>query len=292
MTAGTVPVAAASVGQALARARGVLADRGIATAALDARVLLAHVIGAEPALLPGRRDEPLGPADARRFEALLARRARREPIAHLTGEREFWSLRFEVTADVLVPRPDSETVVAAALDWVGDRGRAVSILDLGTGSGCLLLALLAELGNARGVGVDSSAAALAVARRNAEALGLDARARFCRGDWGQGLAAPFDVIVANPPYIAAGDADLAPEVRDFEPPEALFAGADGLAAFRRLIPDAARLTAPTGAIFLEIGRGQAPAVSAIARASCLQVIDIKEDISGIARCVVAGRGPA
>ena len=289
---------AATIGEALAEARRRLDAAGIAGARLDARVLLAHVLDAEPASVPGRGRHPLSAAARRHFAGLVSRRLGREPIAHITGHREFWSLSFEVTADTLVPRPDSETVVEAALAWSEGHGSPASILDLGTGSGCLLLALLSELADARGTGVDISPAALAVARRNAARLGFAGRARFARGDWGRALAGPFAVIVANPPYIAeAGGPDGAqygagtvdPEVAGFEPKVALYAGADGLDCHRALAPQAARLLAPEGALFLEIGYGQAADVTAILSESSLQVIEIKKDIAGIPRCVVARR---
>ena len=287
-------IEAATIGEALAEARRRLDGAGIVGARLDARVLLAHALDAEPASVPGRRRHPLPAAARRRFAGLVSRRLRREPIAHITGHREFWSLSFEVTADTLVPRPDSETVVEAALAWSKGHGSPAHVLDLGTGSGCLLLALLSELAAARGTGVDVSPAALAVAGRNAARLGLAGRARFVRGDWGGSLAGPFEMIVANPPYIAEDGAhdgavavDL--EVAGFEPTVALYAGVDGLDCHRALAPQAARLLAPEGALFLEIGYGQAADVTAILRENGLQVIEIKKDISGIPRCAVARR---
>ena len=295
-------IEAATVGEALAEARWRLDGAGIASARIDARVLLAHALDAEPASVPGRGRHPLPARARRRFAGLVSRRLSREPIAHITGHREFWSLSFEVTADTLVPRPDSETVVEAALAWSTGNGVPASVLDLGTGSGCLLLALLSELPAARGTGVDVSPSALAVAGRNAARLGLAGRARFVRDDWGASLAGPFEVIVANPPYIAeaaalegahdgAHDSRVAvdPEVADFEPKVALYGGADGLDCHRALGPQAARLLAPEGALFLEIGYGQAAEVTALLSESALQVIEIKKDISGIPRCVVARR---
>ena len=311
-------IAAATVGEALAEARRRLDAAGIANARLDARVLLAHVLDAEPASLPAHGRQPLAAGARRRFAGLVSRRLRREPIAHITGHREFWSLSFEVTADTLVPRPDSETVVEAALAWSEEHGAPASVLDLGTGSGCLLLALLSELPAARGTGVDVSPAALAVAGRNAARLGLAGRARFVLDDWAASLAGPFEVIVANPPYIAEnGAADGLPspasrsraegrpkrslgfapaggravdlEVAGFEPKVALYAGADGLDCHRALVPQAARLLAPEGALFLEIGYGQAADVTALLSESGMQVIEIKKDISGIPRCAVARR---
>ncbi|MDP6572684.1 MAG: HemK/PrmC family methyltransferase [Rhodospirillales bacterium] len=301
-------IEAATVGEALAEARRRLDGAGIASARIDARVLLAHALDAEPASVPGRGRHPLPAAARRRFAGLVSRRLGREPIAHITGHREFWSLSFEVTADTLVPRPDSETVVEAALAWSAGHGVPASVLDLGTGSGCLLLALLSELAAARGTGVDVSPPALAVAGRNAARLGLAGRARFVRDDWGSSLAGPFEMIVANPPYIAAdglpspkrslgfaqagahdGAVAVDPEVAGFEPKVALYGGADGLDCHRSLAPQAARLLAPEGALFLEIGYGQAAEVTALLSKSALEVIEIKKDYSGIPRCVVARR---
>ncbi len=265
-----------------------LARAGIAGARLDARVLVGHALGTGGAVVPGRPRRGLTADERRRLAALVARRARREPLAHVVGGREFWSLPFAVTKDVLVPRPDSETVVEAALGWVGDRDARLTVLDLGTGSGCLVLALLSELPRAFGVGVDISAAALEVARGNARALGLEGRVRFVRGDWGAGLRGPFQVIVANPPYIADGDLDaLEPEVSAFEPRLALAGGADGLDGHRAVAPWLAGLLAPKGAVFLEIGAGQGPAVAAIVRRHGMQHVETPCDLAGIPRCLVA-----
>jgi release factor glutamine methyltransferase len=221
---------------------------------------------------------------------MVRRRLAREPIAYILGEKEFWSLPFEVGPAVLIPRPESESVVEAALAQVADRAAPLLLLDLGTGSGCLLLALLSELPGATGRGVDLSAAALAVAHGNAERLGLADRTRFEQRSWGGGLTERFDLIVSNPPYVAAGDlAGTEPEVRAFEPEIALTAGSDGLAAYRALIPDCARLLAPGGHVVLEIGQGQGAAVAGILASHGLGVIERRADLAGIERCVVAQR---
>ncbi len=260
---------------------------GVAQPRLDAGLLLGHVLDADRATLIGHPDRRLDRGEDRRFTALVARRAAREPIAQLTGEREFWSLSIRVGPTVLVPRPDSETLIAAALDPLADRGRPWRVLDLGTGSGCLLLALLSELPNARGIGVDISWDALGVARRNAARLGLADRARFVRGDWGRALIGEFDIIVANPPYIAdAAFADLEPEVARYEPRIALAGGADGLDCYRGLAADLDRLLAPTGTAAIEIGAGQGSAVSAILAAAGVAATGIKRDLAGIERCLV------
>ncbi len=230
-------------------------------------------------------ERSLSDEESRRLAAAAARREAREPLAQIVGHREFWSLDFIVTHDTLTPRPDSETIVAAALALSGGDDRAMHILDFGTGTGCLLLALLHELPQARGVGVDRSAAALAVARRNAAALGLSERAQFVQGEWGTGLSGTFDVIVANPPYIVESElVTLAPEL-GFEPLGALSGGPDGLAAYRALAGDVQRLLAADGVAVLEVGQGQAESVEAILRASGLEIGPRQCDLAGVERGV-------
>lgn len=231
------------------------------TPRLDAELLLAHVLGEDRlAMLVGRAPVP---AEAvARFEALLARRRRHEPVAHILGEREFWSLPLRVTPDVLVPRPDSETLIAEALRHFAARppGR---VLDLGTGSGALLLAALSEWPAATGLGIDRSEAALAVAAENAERLGLEGRAVFRLGDWAEGLDERFDLILCNPPYIPEGT-PLMPDVERYEPAGALFGGADGLDPYRLLLPEVERLLVPGGVALFEFGEGQAEPLMAMA----------------------------
>jgi release factor glutamine methyltransferase len=247
----------------------------------DAEVLLAHLAGVDRlALMAGPAEIAV---DFAAFDALVARRATGEPIAYIIGTREFWSLPLRVTADVLIPRPDSETLIEAALAACKDRAPA-TILDLGTGSGALLLAALSEWPRARGLGIDASPAALAVAAGNARALGMGNRAVFAAGDWGQGVRQRFDLILSNPPYVADA-AVLAPDVRDHEPAAALFAGADGLAAYRVLVPQLPGLLNRGGVAVLEIGAGQAPAVSDMA-ASVGFAIARRRDLAGHDRCLV------
>ena len=247
-----------------------LAAAGIAGARSEAWLLLAAATGVERAtLMVGGRDT-LSAAQEARLDAVVRRRLAREPVAYLLGEKEFWSLRFEVDPAVLIPRPETETVVEAVLAQLPDRQRSLRLLDLGVGSGCLLLALLSELPRATGLGVDDSSVALAIARRNAGRLGLAPRAGFRHGSWGEAVAGQFDVIVSNPPYVAESDWDgLQPEIRNFEPKAALVAGPDGLAAYRALAPDCARLLAPGGLCALEIGFGQGDAVAALIAAQGL-----------------------
>jgi release factor glutamine methyltransferase len=249
-----------------------------ATARLDAELLMAHALGIErSALLLGHDDAV--PAE---FAALVDRRAGQEPVAYITGSRGFWTLDLAVGPGALVPRADSETLIEAALAWFADRPPA-AILDLGTGPGTLLLALLDEWREARGIGVDRSAVALGWARRNAASFG--GRVGFVQGDWAAAVTGTFDLVVCNPPYIATGEV-LSPEVVDHEPGEALFAGADGLADYRRLAPELRRLVAPGGAAIVEIGWTQADAVGELLRAAGFAV-DLRRDLGGRPRALVA-----
>ncbi len=274
-----------TIESALSAATRVLAAIGIEAARAEARLLLSHVLGLPREALLRDSRQPLERAAARQFDRLIERRAKHEPIAYLTGRREFWSLDFEVTPATLIPRPESETLIEAALARIDSPQVPHRLLDLGTGTGCLLLALLSELPAAHGLGIDASEAALVVARRNAHRLGLDGRADFVHGSWGAGLEGRFDLIVANPPYIAESDAPtLAPDVVSFEPKEALFAGPDGLAAYRTLAPDLARLLAPSGIAVVELGAGAAGAVAAVLAAAGLTEISRCPDLAGIVRC--------
>nr|WP_279614788.1 peptide chain release factor N(5)-glutamine methyltransferase [Sphingomicrobium astaxanthinifaciens] len=229
------------------------------TPRLDAELLLAHALGVERdrLLLEGMRE---GGAE---FAALVERRAAGEPLAYITGRRAFWTIELEVGPGVLIPRPDSETLLDAAVAHFKGTPGPRHILDLGTGPGSLLLAALDQWPAARGLGVDASDTALGYARRNAIRLGMDERAAFRRGDWGAGIEQRFDLLLCNPPYIATNDPEVAVEVRAHEPAEALFAGAAGLDDYRRLAPQIARLLAPGGLAVLEIGATQAESVAAI-----------------------------
>ncbi len=287
----SVAAGALTIGAALAQARAALHAVGIESAALDARLLVGSALKVRAETVIAYPERSLTGAEAGHFEALLRRRVAREPMAYILGRREFWSLDFAVTPATLTPRVDTETLVAAALNTATDRRAPLRLLDLGTGTGCLLLALLSELPRATGVGVDRSAEALAVARANAAALGLGARASFVSGEWGHGLDRTFDIIVSNPPYIETGALAALPDEVRYEPALALDGGADGLAAYRALIPDAARLLAPGGFVALEIGEGQAGAVETLLESAGLPPAGRRTDLAGIERCIVArGRG--
>jgi len=276
------------LGEALRAAGERLARAGIDSPALDARLLLAEATGFAPPALALHAAEPLDPAAAEHFAALIDRRERREPVAYILGRRGFWTLDLAVTPATLDPRPDSETVIEAVLAALPDRAAPLRLLDFGTGSGCLLLALLAELPAATGLGIDRSPEALAVAAANAAACGLAGRASFRRGDWGAGLEGRFDVIVSNPPYIPTAEIDrLEPEVARFEPRGALDGGADGLEAYRRLAPDFLRLLAPGGLAALEVGHDQAAAVTALFAAAGMIPVGTRCDLGGYERCVLA-----
>ena len=276
-----------TVGAALCRGGEALRRAGIESARLDARLLLSHALGQTPEFLLRERHAPI---DTAAFNDLLARRAAREPLAYIIGSREFWSLRLAVSPVTLVPRPESETLIDAALDACPDRSNVRRILDLGTGTGALLLAALSEFQTAFGIGVDRNAAAVALAAANANALGLAARAAFAAGDWGAAIGAQFDLILCNPPYIATGDvAGLMPEVAGFEPRSALDGGADGLAAYREVVREMPRLLRRGGAAVLELGVGQEPAVAELARISGLASVS-RPDLAGIARALVVRAG--
>ena len=280
--------AARTIASTLDAAARRLGARGVATPRLDARLLVAHALGLRPEALLARPQGRVEAGAAAAVEGLVGRRAVGEPVARLVGRREFWSLPFALGPDVLDPRPDSETVVEAALAGIADRRAELRILDLGTGTGCLLLALLSELPSASGLGIDRCARACRVAADNAAALGLAGRAAFQAGDWGAGIEGRFNLIVTNPPYIESGRIDsLAPEVALHDPRLALDGGPDGLDAYRALVGGLPGLLAPRGRAAIEIGAGQRGAVAAILRARGLIIVERRKDLSGTIRCIVA-----
>ncbi len=276
-----------TIGEALAEATKRLAEAGIERPQAEARILLEAASGRGRGQIIAFPEHALSPDQWDRFDAQVARRCAREPISRILGKREFWSLNFAVGPATLDPRPDSETLVAAVLARMPDRNAEIDLIDLGTGTGCLLLALLSELPQAKGVGIDISAEARDAAAANAAALGLAARADFRLGDWMRDISAQFDVIVSNPPYIESNFIDgLAPEVARYDPRRALDGGADGLSAYRALIPQAAGRLKRGGLLALEIGAGQGPAVRALAADAGLRDLGGVEDLAGIERCLL------
>ncbi len=275
--------------RALRFATRTLAMAGIPEPLVDARILLCAAAEIDRAALVRDPDMPLG-RGAAAFEAYLLRRLDREPVSRILGRREFWGLELEVTPAVLDPRPETETLIAAALDIAGlSRDRHWRILDLGTGSGAILCALLAELPAARGWAVDLSLEACVVARRNLTRHGLAARSLVLQADWAASLCAQtFDLVVANPPYIeTAALAELDADVRDHDPARALDGGPDGLAAYRAITAQLPRVLAPGGRAFLEVGAGQAARVAQLLRNAGLEAADTSRDLAGIERVVVA-----
>ena len=272
-----------TVAEALRRGAAALAAAGIEDARREARMLLHHALG-----VPGRSLlSPDAKVNEAMFDALVARRAAREPMAFILGRQGFWTLDLEVSPATLIPRADSETLIHAALAAFPDRARVRTILDLGTGTGALLLAALVEFPGAVGLGIDIAPAAVALAARNARANGLAGRAMFLAGRWGAAVAGRFDLVLANPPYIESADiAGLMPEVAAHEPRSALDGGMDGLDAYRAIVADLPRLLAPGGVAILELGQGQAAPVAALAAGAGLAGAQTRADHGGIARALV------
>ena len=274
--------------------KDMLAQAGIEEAEADARVLVGHALDIDRTTLLTHGERALTPDEIKAIDGLAARRLKREPVARIIGAKEFWSLSLAINSSVLVPRPETETIVEYVLDGMASkasRTERLRVLDIGTGSGALLLALLSELPNAGGTGTDISAAALEVARANAERLGLASRCHFACCDMAAGLNGPFDLIVSNPPYVARNDiAHLAPEVRDYDPTIALDGGNDGLDCYRLIAAEARRLLAPDGRLVVELGAGQEPAVRALFTKFGLTAGEAREDLAGIPRALGATNG--
>ncbi|HEY0331498.1 MAG TPA: peptide chain release factor N(5)-glutamine methyltransferase [Rhodopseudomonas sp.] len=289
----TESFAALSIDAARRAVAARLRDAAIESAELDARLLIGAALGLDLTGLMVAAARVLTPDEARWLEALLARRINGEPVARILGVREFWGLPLALSADTLVPRPDTETLVEAALHLFQGQAAPRRIADLGTGSGAILLALLSEWPLTQGVASDINLNALRTARGNAARLGLAPRAGFVACNYAAALRGPFDLIVSNPPYIRSAEiATLAVEVRDHDPRRALDGGADGLDAYRAIATQAAGLLAPGGALILEIGEGQGDEVAALVRAAGLAPDPApKPDLAGIARAVI-GRRPA
>jgi release factor glutamine methyltransferase len=269
-----------ALSEALALAARRLAEAGIEAPRREARALAAHLLGTPPGLLLDKAT----PIDEAAFNRLVARRAAREPFAFITGRRGFWTLDLEVTPDTLIPRPDTEILIEAALRHFPRRDMVRRILDLGTGTGCLLLASLSEFSQAFGVGVDVSPEAAALASRNAARNALSSRAAFIAGSWADALHGTFDLVFCNPPYIESGEiANLMPEVALHEPRRALDGGEDGLREYAALMPVLRRLLAPWGLAILELGAGQHCAVQALAEQEGLNYAGSEADLAGILR---------
>jgi len=265
----------------------------IDSAELDARILVGAALHLDLSGVIAAAGRPLTSDETIRLEVLARRRLSGEPIARILGLKEFWGLPLKLSAATLVPRPDTETVVELSLEMLRaapDRGRRLRIADIGTGSGAILLALLSELPEACGFGTDISVAALRTASANAARLGLAPRAMFVACDYAAALSGTFDLMVSNPPYVRSAEiAGLAAEVRDHDPRRALDGGADGLDAYRALVPQAARLLAPGGALVVEVGRGQSKEVEGLMTAAGLTLErPPKADLAGIRRAL-AGR---
>lgn len=268
-----------------------LAAAGIDSPDLDAGLLLAHALGLSSAALRVAGADPVSAAGATSFAQMLARRLAGVPVARILGEKEFWSLPFALSPETLVPRPDTETVVEAALDALNGREGPLRVLDLGTGSGAILAAILVEWPAAWGLGIDRSPGAAVTARDNLARAGLSRRSAVLVGDWAAAVDAAFDLVVSNPPYIPSGDiAGLAIDVREHDPMAALDGGPDGLGAYRAIIQEAPRLLAPGGVLVLELGIGQEAAVTALlGQAGLPPLRPARPDLGGVARALTAAR---
>lgn len=265
-----------------------LTAAGVDTAQLDARHLLAFVLGKRFSEVGASIAVELTPEQAASFDRLLERRATREPLQRLLGHWEFWSLELQMGEAGLIPRPDSETLIEAVLARRSDRSLPLRVLDLGTGTGCLLLAVLSEYPKASGLGIDIAPEAVALATGNAARLGLEDRASFRQGDWAFGIEERFDLVLSNPPYIPSNDiAGLEPEVARFEPLLALDGGVDGLDAYCRIAAALPTLLAPDGLAVLELGAGQASAVAGCLEKAGLRVVELRPDLSGVPRAILA-----
>ena len=275
-----------SRGEALVALRRALGAAGLDAPGLDARLLVQDALGLSGADLLAHPASPLGPCGADRLAAAACRRLAREPIARILGAREFWGLPFVLSSETLVPRPESETVVEAALAAWPDRDAPLQVLDLGVGSGCLLVAILSERPRAHGLGIDRAPGALRTARANAAALGAGGRCAFAASNWADAIAGPFDLVVSNPPYIATADISrLDPEVALHDPGAALDGGPDGLVAYRAITGALPRLLGEGGVAILELGLGQLEAVSLLAQAEGLRVAGVQPDLAGRPRAL-------
>lgn len=285
---GLVP-ADSTIGDLIKELAGKFEAAGLDTPRLDARILVAHALGVEPSHLFTKSDEVLGTQIRIEAEKLVERRLTHEPVSRIIGVREFWGLNFSLAPETLDPRPDTETLVSAVLELKPKFGdNPVRILDLGTGTGCILLAVLSEWPEATGVGIDISPGAVTTATENAVRLELDQRASFSVGNWAEDLTDSFDIVMSNPPYIADGErSTLSAEVVNYDPSAALFGGADGLVSYRALLPSARRVVNPQGYLIVEVGSRQADAVAELMAAASFNLEARKQDLGKIVRCLVA-----
>jgi release factor glutamine methyltransferase len=278
-----------TIGGLIREFAGKFEAAGFDTPRLDARILVAHALGVEPSHLFTRSDEALGAQTRIKIEKLIERRLAREPVSRIMGAREFWGLNFKLTPETLDPRPDTESLVSAVLELKSKfNDGPVRILDLGTGTGCILLAVLSEWPEATGVGIDINSGAVETAAENAVHLELSQQASFVVGNWAEGLPDSFDIVMSNPPYIAEDERSGLPlEVAKYDPSAALFGGADGLASYRALLPSARLVANPQGYLVLEVGSQQADAVSELLAAAGFTLEARKQDLAEIVRCLVA-----
>lgn len=289
MSAG-LKLAAVTRRGALKEAVALMRAAGLDTPVLDARLIVQHALGISWDTLYLKEDQDLTGDERARLEGELARRAAHEPVSRIVGRRHFWTLDLAVSPDTLDPRADTETLIEAVVSAIPDRTRPLRVLDLGTGTGAILLALLTEYPNATGLGVDLSEGALAIARINADSHGLAERVSFVSGNWAENLSGQFDLIVSNPPYIAKRDlAGLPPEVREHDPMLALDGGTDGLDAYRALMPAIRALLAAGGMAVLEIGAGQADDVCRVGRDCGFEQSARRADLGGIERALTFKR---
>lgn len=281
----------AMLGAACAWVASQLQAAGVPDARRDARLLTAHALGIAPQRVLIDTEQPVTLDQQSALAAITERRCQREPVSRILGSRGFWTLDLTLTPDTLDPRPDTETLVEAVLAARPDQQAALRMVDFGTGSGCILLALLSEYPAAVGVGVDIAPGAVAAASANAERNGLADRASFQCGNWAEGLAEQgraFDVIVSNPPYIATHEmAALDPEVTRYDPLRALVSGPSGLEDYQRLIPQLSAVLAPGGLVALEVGFTQADSVAELLRSQGFSEVWTRADLGGVARCVMA-----
>ncbi|OSQ45723.1 modification methylase HemK [Thalassospira alkalitolerans] len=276
----------------MTEAVAALRDAGIDNARMDARILLSDAAGVDSSRIAAWPEDIVADDKSTKFRDMIARRLKREPVSRILGQRDFWRHSFKLSPETLDPRPDSETIVELALDWLEDRD-APTVLDFGTGTGCLLLSIIGDLQNARGLGVDISQGAVACARQNADQLGYGGQVEFRVSDWDQAVTDDertegFDLVVSNPPYITRDEMDdLSPEVSRFDPRLALTDEGDGLGAYRILSRVAFGLVKPAGFVIFEIGQGQENAVARLLVEAGFVGVEYREDLGGIVRCVAA-----